>query len=204
MAEKKERKYANPKWLLRQIMKSLPKEAWVRSTVTALWTYCNDFIEKDDIANGTVRFSGLVAYSQLGEHLAIGESTAKWRMNQLRDKYQLVEWERTKLGIKFTFCVSLSGTSGRDEPNLEAFRMPSTHAQRACERSTSHIWTDLFHTTQQCSACGKVRAKPFQWTEADDREADYMAWLEEDAPDNWSPFESLWATNPRQVTSPRV
>jgi len=40
-----------------------------------------------------------------------------------------------------------------------------------------------------------------KWTAADDREAECKAWLEEDAPDNWKPFESLWAANPRQLTS---
>src|SRR5208283_5256995 len=97
---KEAREYVNPKRLLRLILKSLPAEQWVRSTVAALWTFCNDFIEEEDIANGTVVFSGSVSYSQLAELLAIGESTAKWRINQLRDKYELIEWERTKFGIK--------------------------------------------------------------------------------------------------------
>ncbi len=85
MPEKKERDYVNPKRLLRGIMKSLPAEEYVRSTVVVLWTFCNDYIEKDDIANGTVSFSGTVSYSQLAEVLAIGESTAKWRMKMIRD-----------------------------------------------------------------------------------------------------------------------
>lgn len=194
---KEAREYVNPKRLLRLILKSLPAEEYVRSTVAALWMFCNDYIEKDDIANGTVSFSGTVSYSQLAEVLAIGESTAKWRMKVIRDEYQLVEWERTKFGVKFTFCVSLSGVSGRHKPDTEALRMPSTPAQRACARGTGHIWTDYLHTTQQCSACGKVRAKPFQWTEADAREAEYMAWLEEDAPDYFpDPLASYEAVDP--------
>lgn len=199
MADTKERNFVNPKRLLRQILKSLPAEAWVRSTVAALWTFCNDFIEEEDIANGTVAFSGTVSYSQLAEVLGIGESTAKWRINQLREKYELVEWERTKFGIKFTFGVYLSPDGERrtaersgisrpscpGEPDKEALRMPSTPAQQACEGSTVHIWTDYLHTTQQCSSCGKFRTNPklLEWTAADDLEAEYMAWLEEDAPD---------------------
>jgi hypothetical protein len=204
MPEKKERDYANPKRLLREIMKSLPAEEYVRSTVAALWMFCNDYIEKDDIANGTVSFSGTVSYSQLAGVLAIGESTAKWRMNQLRDKYELVEWERTNYGIKFTFGVSLSaggerplaktslGTRRTDDW-VEKFRMSMTPAQKACEGRDAHVWADLLHTTQQCSACGKIRANLPKWTAVDDLEAEYMAWLEEDAPDNWNPFDSLWA-----------
>ena len=207
MTERKEREYVNPKWLLRQIMKALPAEDYVRATVVALWMFCNDYIEKDDIANGTVSFSGSVSYSQLAEVLAIGESTAKWRMNQLRDKFQLVEWERTKFGIKFTFGVALTadgenhsakrtGTSHPARPgelDIEAFRLPPTPAQQACEGSTGHIWTDYLHTTQQCSSCGKFRTNPkiLEWTPADDLEAEYMAWVEEDAPDNWDPFATL-------------
>src|SRR5690242_3292566 len=148
MAEKKEIKRVNPKWLLRQIMNSLPAEAWARSTVAALWTYCNDFIQEEDIANGTVRFSGTVAYSQLAQLLAIGESTAKWRMKQLRDEYQLVEWKGTKFGIEFEITISLSQTHGSANKyeDTRACRMPSTPAQKACERSIGHIWIDVFHT----------------------------------------------------------
>lgn len=190
MREKKERNFVNPKRLLRQILKTLPTEAWVRSTVVALWTFCDDFIEEEDIANGTVGFSGSVSYSQVAELLAIGESTAKWRMNQLRDKYELVEWEPTKFGIKFTFGVSISadgeGHSGK-------------RTQRACERGTDHIWTDYRHTTQHCSACGRFRTNPklLEWTADDDSEAEYMAWLEEDAPDYWVyPFPPYQAMEP--------
>jgi hypothetical protein len=219
MPEEKERNFVNPKRLLRQILKSLPAEAWVRSTVAALWTFCNDFIKEEDIANGTVGFSGSVSYSQLAELLAIGESTAKWRIKQLRDEYELLEWERTKFGIKFAFGVALSadgeghsakrtGTSrparsDTSELDIEALRLPSTSAQQACERSTGHIWTDYLHTTQQCSACGRIRPNLPKWTAAGDLEAEYMAWVEEDAPDNWNPFESLWAY-PSQRTSPVV
>jgi len=188
MPEKKERDYVNPKQLLREIMKSLPAEQYVRSTVAALWMFCNDYIEKDDIANGTVSFSGTVSYSQLAGVLAIGESTAKWRMNQLRDKYQLVEWEHTRYGIKFMFGVSLSaggerplaktslGTRRTDDW-VEEFRMPLTPAQQACERRNAHAWTDVLHTTQQCSACGRFRTNPkiLEWTAADDSEAEYIA-----------------------------
>jgi hypothetical protein len=199
MTQKKEIKRVNPKWLLRQILKSLPAEAWVRSTVAALWTFCNDFIREEDIANGTVGFSGTVAYSQLAQLLAIGESTAKWRMKHLRDEYQLVEWEGTKFGVKFTISISLSGTPGAYKrcDDTQAWRMPLTPAQQTCQRSTGHTWTDYRHTTQQCSACGTFRTnpKPLQWRVADDLEAEYMAWVEEDAPDYWvypfPPYNSM-------------
>lgn len=137
-------------------------------------------------------------------------------MNQLRDQYELVEWERTKVGIKFTFGVFLSLDGERRTPERagtsspathftddwrEKFRMPLTPAQQTCEDRGAHVWIDLLHTTQKCSACGKIRANLPPWTAADDLEAEYMAWVEEDAPDNWNPFESLWA-HPSQHTSP--
>ena len=211
MAEKKERDYVNPKRLLRDIMKSLPAEEYVRATVAALWMFCNDYIEKDDIANGTVSFSGSVSYSQLAEVLAIGESTAKWRIKMIRDRWELIEWDRAKFGIKFMFGVVLSadgeGHSAKctrtsrparpdtHELDIEASRLQPTAAQRACECTTGHIWFDYLHTTQQCSACDFFRTNPkiLEWTDADDREAEYMAWLEEDAPDFWNPFATLWS-----------
>src|SRR5579864_6168328 len=133
MADKKERNFVNPKRLLRQILKSLPAEAWVRSTVAALWTFCNDFIEEEDIANGTVAFSGTVSYSQLAEVLGIGESTAKWRINQLREKYELVEWERTKFGIKFTFGVYLSPDGERRTAERAGSSCPVTRRTPDCD-----------------------------------------------------------------------
>jgi hypothetical protein len=196
MAEKKERDYVNPKRLLRDIMKSLPAEDYVRATVVALWMFCNDYIEKDDVANGTVTFSGSVSYSQLAALLAIGESTAKWRMNQLRDKYELVEWERTNYGIEFTFGVHLSPDGTPPSAKRTGASRPATHftdVWRESESRDAHVWVDLLHTTQRCSACGKIRANLPKWTAVDDLEAEYMAWLEEDAPDNWNPFDSLWA-----------
>ena len=186
---------------------------WKYVKVGSRWKYCKpvygrNYIEKDDVANGTVTFSGSVSYSQLAEVLAIGESTAKWRMTRLRDEYQLVKWERTKFGIKFTFGVSLAvdgerraakfaaaSRPGTYQPDVEAFPMQPTPAPQACARSTGHIWTDYLHTTQQCSACEFFRTNPkiLEWTAADDLEADYMAWVEEDAPDNWDPFATLWS-----------
>jgi hypothetical protein len=215
MTERKERDPVNPKRLLREIMKSLPAEDYVRSTVAALWMFCNDYIEKDDIANGTVSFSGSVSYSQLAEVLAIGESTAKWRMKMMRDRWELIEWDRTKYGVEFTFGVALSadgeghsakrtGTSRPARPDtseldIEALRLLSTSAQQACERSTGHNWLDYRHTTQQCSACGRFRTNPklLEWTAADDLEAEYMAWVEEDAPDYFpDPLASYESVDP--------
>jgi hypothetical protein len=181
-------------------MNALPAEEWVRSTAAALWAYSNDFIEKDDIANGTVGFSGSASYSQLAKFMGTAESTAKWRMNQMRDRYELTEWERMKFGINFTFGVYLSADGenhsakrgatsrpGTFRANdwVEKFRMPLTPAQQACEDRDAHVWVDILHTTQQCSACGKIRANLPPWTADDDLEAEYMAWLEEDAPDHF-------------------
>ena len=77
--------------------------------------------------------------------------------------------------------------------------MPLTPAQQACERGTGHIWTDYRHTTQQCSACGRFRTNPelLEWTATNDLEAEYMGWLEEDAPDYFpDPLASYEAVDP--------
>ena len=79
------------------------------------------------------------------------------------------------------------------QDSAKTARVPSTPAQQACEDEEGHIWTDYLHTTQQCSSCGKFRTNPkiLEWTAADDLEAEYMAWVEEDAPDYWDPFATL-------------
>jgi hypothetical protein len=108
-AKKEQRDYVNPKLLLRGVMKSLPAVEYVRATVVALWAHSNNFLEKDDVADGTVSFNGTISYGQLADFCGIDYETAKWRMKQLRDKHELVEWERFKLGIRFTFGVRLLG-----------------------------------------------------------------------------------------------
>jgi hypothetical protein len=108
-SKKEQRDYVNPRLLLRGVMKSLPAVEYVRPTVVALWAHSNNFLEKDDVANGTVSFNGTISYGQLADFCGIDYETAKWRMKQLRDKHELVEWERFKLGIRFTFGVRLSG-----------------------------------------------------------------------------------------------
>jgi len=75
---------------------------------------------------------------------------------------------------------------GWDEDWGESLRLPSTPAQQACEKRKGHVWIDVLHTTQQCSACGKVRTNPVvtQWTAADDLEAACMEFL-----DNYDPYD---------------
>jgi len=79
---------------------------------------------------------------------------------------------------------------------MEAFRIPSTPAQQACEVGEGHVWIDALHTTQQCSACGTFRTNPavIQWTEADDFEAEYMEMVE-----CYDPYDTYW-TVPEEPT----
>lgn len=130
----------------------------------------------------------------------------------VRDRYELTEWERMKLGINFTFGVYLSADGERRSAKrgatprpgmfrtndwVEKFRTPLTPAQQACEDRDAHVWIDLIHTTQQCSACGKIRPNLPPWTDADDLEAEAMAWLEEDAPDYFpDPLASYESVDP--------
>jgi hypothetical protein len=106
---KEPRDYVNPKLLLRGVMDSLPPVEYVRSTVAALWAHSNNFLEKDDVTDGIVSFHGTISYGQIAEFCGVDYETAKWRMKQMRDKYELVVWERFKMGIRFTFGVRLSG-----------------------------------------------------------------------------------------------
>ena len=146
--KKEQRDYVNPRLLLRGVMKSLPAVEYVRPTVVALWAHSNNFLEKDDVANGTVSFSGTVSYGQLADFCGIDYETAKWRMKQLRDKHELVEWERFKLGIKFTFGVRLSGNGLTEVMDyLSASGLPA-----GCQRdSSSQVTKESSQVTEQSS-----------------------------------------------------
>ena len=90
-----------------------------------------------------------------------------------------------KLQERGLLATNPNGTSyrlpcGWDEDWVESLRLPSTPAQQACEKTKGHVWIDILHTTQQCSACGKLRADPkiLEWTAADDLEAECLDFIE--------------------------
>jgi hypothetical protein len=86
--------------------------------------------------------------------------------------------------------TSCPGTPGTYHSDMEAFRIPSTPAQQACEDGEGHVWIDVLQTTQQCSACGQFRTNPAvtQWTEADDFEVEYMEMVE-----CYDPYDTYWS-----------
>lgn len=103
-------KFVNPKLILRKLSEFLPPqqeddESWVAQTVQALWAYSTDFITKEELAAGRIEFKADASYSQLGETMRCSRNTAKWRCEQLRDRYQIVHWKRTKYGCDFTLCL---------------------------------------------------------------------------------------------------
>jgi hypothetical protein len=85
-----------------------------------------------------------------------------------------------------------------DEDWVESVRLPSTPTQQACAERRRHVWIDVLHTTQQCSACGKLRTNPVvtQWTAADDLEAEYLEFVE-----NYDPDDPYWSVDVRGIDS---
>ena len=100
-----EREFANPKYVVRQILKALPKttnehDCWIGITILALWAHGNGFLDKGDLERGDIILLGTVSYSQVAEFCNCAYSTAKWRLAQLRDKWNLVRWHKRKKGIE--------------------------------------------------------------------------------------------------------
>jgi hypothetical protein len=75
----------------------------------------------------------------------------------------------------------------------KASPVPLPPPEEVCEDGEVHIWIDVLHTTQQCSACGTIRTHPAvtQWTEVDDLEAEYMEMVE--LVECYDPYDACWS-----------
>jgi hypothetical protein len=71
--------------------------------------------------------------------------------------------------------------------------VPLPVPEEVCQDGEVHIWIDVLHTTQQCSACGTFRASPAvtQWTEVDGLEAEYMEMVE--LVECYDPYDTYWS-----------
>ncbi len=99
-----EQRFVNPKMLLRKMSEFLPPpqtddESWVVSTIHALWAFSDGFIEADALEAGRIEFEATASYGQLAGVMRCAEETAKWRCKQVRDRFGVISWKRTKYGI---------------------------------------------------------------------------------------------------------
>jgi DNA-binding Lrp family transcriptional regulator len=58
-----------------------------------------------------------------------------------------------------------------------------------CKTGGVHVWIDFSHVVQQCSGCDRFRSSPvvYQWTPADELEAEYMELVE-----LYDPYDPDW------------
>ena len=94
MADKKEREYVNPKYLLRKIIESLPAELpeELVCTVLNLYAHSNGFLEKADVDAGVFSFTVTASFSQLAKVCHITPKGMKKRLIRLRDEWHIVDW----------------------------------------------------------------------------------------------------------------
>jgi hypothetical protein len=95
MADKKEREYVNPKYLLRKIMESLPPElpGELICTVLNLYAHSNGFLEKADVDAGVFTFTVTAPFSQLAKVCHLTPKGMKKRLIRLRDDWHIASWQ---------------------------------------------------------------------------------------------------------------
>src|ERR1035437_4928464 len=86
----------NPKLVVRRINQFLPKlgkrDGYVLITIQSLWNHSNGFLLAEDLDVGHVHFTVNVSYGQLAQDMCCSWAAAKWRVEQLRDKWKLLTW----------------------------------------------------------------------------------------------------------------
>jgi hypothetical protein len=95
MADKKEREYVNPKYLLRKMLESLPAELpeELTCTVLNLYAHSNGFLEKADVDAGVFTFTVTASFSQLAKVCHLTPKGMKKRLIRLRDDWHIASWE---------------------------------------------------------------------------------------------------------------
>jgi hypothetical protein len=92
-------------YLMRRLMECLPpvkeREEFICSTINALAAHAGTFFFKEDLEAGVIKFDGTITFDQLAAYCKVARATAKWRLYQLRDRWNLVEWRRTKFGLSY-------------------------------------------------------------------------------------------------------
>lgn len=107
-------------YINRRLMECLPAdvEEFVCPTILGLLSFSGQYLKKPDLEAGRISFGGTVSYGQLAAFCKIDYETAKWRVKQLRERWGLVDWKRTKLGISFKVSYTGNGLTDRDELEL--------------------------------------------------------------------------------------
>mgnify|MGYP001312408963 CR=1 FL=1 len=130
----------NMKWALRKMVEFLPPtgpdESWIPQLVQTLWTFSNVFLEAEEIDAGRIHFDAEASYGQLAEAMRCDRETAKWRCQQLRNRYPGVfDWKRGKYSCKFQVRLE----SGNRLPISESGNVLPISAHSDSSQVTGHV-----------------------------------------------------------------
>src|SRR5882672_5371633 len=96
----------NLKWAQRKMSEFLPPtkkdEGWIPQLIKTLWEFSNTYLEAEEITAGRIHFDAEASYDQLAKDMRCNRATAKWRCEQLHERYPLVlDWNRGKYSCHF-------------------------------------------------------------------------------------------------------
>jgi hypothetical protein len=137
MSQDKKREPVHYGYLSRRLMACLPdvddREDFIAPTIQALFAFSDSYLTKEDLEAGKISFSGTASFDQLAVHMKVagGWDTAKWRCEEVRDRWGILTWKRSKHGInykvayrgKHQFCM-------RDEEDGQPICVYHGHYQR--------------------------------------------------------------------------
>jgi hypothetical protein len=129
MTQDPKREPVNFGYIIRRIRECLPEEIageedlWVLDTITGLYALSGAYLLKEDLDAGHIKISGRCGYSQLAEFCRITREGAKKRCERIRDRYHILSWRKTKLGIQFS--VRYSGVPDSTEHLRDVYEPPS-------------------------------------------------------------------------------
>ena len=117
MTKDPNREPLHPAYICRRLMECLPPEAdqVVAQTVIALFAFSGQYMMKPDLEAGRISFNGTVSYGQLGAFCRVHRDTAKWRCEEIRDRWHIIEWRRSQHGIRFKVFYSANRLTDSEE-----------------------------------------------------------------------------------------
>jgi hypothetical protein len=148
MSQDKKREPVHYGYLSRRLMECLPavsnREDFISPTISALFAFSDTFLTKEDLAAGRITFSGTASYDQLAAHMKADRETAKKRCEQLRERWGILDWKRSKYGISYRVsyqqaCVMAEGSDGVKYCRLHGYPDP----ELVYENDGCPVWFEL-------------------------------------------------------------
>ncbi len=123
MAQDPKREPVHFGYIMRRVRECLPaditgdknKGAFALDTISGLAALSGQYLSKLDLDAGIIHFKGHCSYSQLAKFCRVSPETARWRCRQLRDRWGLMGWRRTKLGIAYAVGYEIRSVNQENE-----------------------------------------------------------------------------------------